>query len=121
VILPGEALTIVNIDRQAHALRAKAPGMVRGTPAGPDLGEDDFEGGPFRQGGSAARSRRGLEGPPTRGRAGKAVDPVMNARHGVLEKGACCSLTRSWNAGGKARNGRGPAAPLRLKRRCRPL
>jgi hypothetical protein len=44
VILPGEALTIVNIDRQAHALRTKTPSVVRGPPAAPDLGEDDFEG-----------------------------------------------------------------------------
>ena len=45
VVVPkGEALTLVNIERQVHALRTKAPPVVKGPPATPDLGEDDFEG-----------------------------------------------------------------------------
>jgi hypothetical protein len=45
VIFPGEVLAFQNIERQAHALRAPAPGgVVQGPPAEPDLGEDDFEG-----------------------------------------------------------------------------
>jgi hypothetical protein len=45
VIYPGEALALVNIERQVHALRAKAPGaVVEGPPTQPDPGEDDFEG-----------------------------------------------------------------------------
>jgi hypothetical protein len=44
VMLKGEALTLVNIERQVHALRTKAPPVVKGPPAAPDLGEDDFEG-----------------------------------------------------------------------------
>ena len=47
VIFPGEVLAFQNIERQAHALRAPAPGTVVETPpaAAPDPGEDDFEGG----------------------------------------------------------------------------
>jgi hypothetical protein len=47
VIFPGEVLAFQNIERQAHALRAPAPGAVVETPpaAAPDPGEDDFEGG----------------------------------------------------------------------------
>jgi hypothetical protein len=45
VIFPGEVLAFQNIERQAHALRAPAPGgVVKDPPAEPDLGEDDFEG-----------------------------------------------------------------------------
>ena len=44
VVLKGEALTLVNIERQVHALRTKAPPVQKGPPAAPDLGEDDFEG-----------------------------------------------------------------------------
>jgi hypothetical protein len=34
-----------NIERQAHALRARAPGKAADPPAAaPDFGEDDFEG-----------------------------------------------------------------------------
>ena len=44
VVLKGEALTLVNIERQVHALRTKAPPTEKGPPASPDLGEDDFEG-----------------------------------------------------------------------------
>ena len=44
VVLKGEALAPVNIERQVHALRTKAPPMEKGPPASPDLGEDDFEG-----------------------------------------------------------------------------
>jgi hypothetical protein len=45
VILQGEALAIVNIERQAHAIRARAPGQAAAAgPAQPDPGEDDFEG-----------------------------------------------------------------------------
>ena len=44
VVLKGEALTLVNIERQVHALRTKAPPVAKGPPATPDLGEDDFEG-----------------------------------------------------------------------------
>ena len=45
IILPGEALTLVNIERQAHVLRTTAPGVVvKGPPAAPDPGEDDLEG-----------------------------------------------------------------------------
>jgi hypothetical protein len=40
VILEGEALTLVNIERQAPA----PGGVVKGPPAAPDQGEDDFEG-----------------------------------------------------------------------------
>jgi len=42
----GQVLAFQNIERQAHALRAPAPGTVVETPpaAAPDLGEDDFEG-----------------------------------------------------------------------------
>jgi hypothetical protein len=32
VIMQGEALAFVNIERQAHALRAPAPGTVSNTP-----------------------------------------------------------------------------------------
>ena len=43
--MEGEALALVNIERQTHALRAPAPGsVVKGPPATPDQGEDDFEG-----------------------------------------------------------------------------
>ena len=46
VIFPGEVLAFQNIERQAHALPAPAPGgVVKDPPAEPDLGEDDFEGG----------------------------------------------------------------------------
>jgi hypothetical protein len=45
VIFPGEVLAFQNIERQAHVLRAPAPGSVVKDPqAEPDLGEDDFEG-----------------------------------------------------------------------------
>jgi hypothetical protein len=45
VIFPGEVLAFQNIERQAHALGAPAPGgVVKDPPAEPDLGEDDFEG-----------------------------------------------------------------------------
>jgi hypothetical protein len=46
VIFPGEVFAFQNIERQAHALRAPAPGgAVKALPpAEPDLGEDDFEG-----------------------------------------------------------------------------
>jgi hypothetical protein len=45
VIFPGEVLAFQNIERQAHVLRAPAPGgVVKDPPAEPDLGEDDFEG-----------------------------------------------------------------------------
>ena len=44
VVLKGEALALVNIERQVHALRTKAPPVEKGPPASPDLGEDDFEG-----------------------------------------------------------------------------
>jgi hypothetical protein len=44
VVLKGEALSLVNIERQVHALRTKAPPVQKGPPAVPDLGEDDFEG-----------------------------------------------------------------------------
>jgi hypothetical protein len=41
----GEVLAFQNIERQAHVLRAPAPGgVVKDPPAEPDLGEDDFEG-----------------------------------------------------------------------------
>ena len=41
VIFPGEVLAFQNIERQAHALRAPAPGgVVKDPPAEPDLGED---------------------------------------------------------------------------------
>jgi hypothetical protein len=42
----GRSLAFQNIERQAHALRAAAPGtVVEHTPAAaPDPGEDDFEG-----------------------------------------------------------------------------
>jgi hypothetical protein len=66
VIFPGEVLALVNIERQAHAIRAKAPAsMVKKEPpappisvriisrpppdegsAPPDLREDDFEAPP---------------------------------------------------------------------------
>jgi hypothetical protein len=41
-ILDGEVLVFKNIERQVHALRA--PDLVKGAPAEPDPGEDDFEG-----------------------------------------------------------------------------
>jgi hypothetical protein len=45
VIFPGEVLAFQNIERQAHALRAPAPGKAADPPAAaPDFGEDDFEG-----------------------------------------------------------------------------
>jgi hypothetical protein len=45
VIFSGEVLAFQNIERQAHALRAPAPGaVVKDPPAEPDLGEEDFEG-----------------------------------------------------------------------------
>ena len=46
VIFPGEVLAFQNIERQAHGLRAPAPGgAVKALPpAEPDLGEDDVEG-----------------------------------------------------------------------------
>src|SRR4029077_6902692 len=45
VIFPGEFLAFQNIERQAHALRAPAPGEAAEPPAAaPDFGEDDFEG-----------------------------------------------------------------------------
>jgi hypothetical protein len=45
VIFPREVLAFQNIERQAHALRAPAPGsVVKDPPAEPDLGEDHFEG-----------------------------------------------------------------------------
>ena len=45
IILAGEALTLVNIERQAHVLRTTAPGVVvKGPPAAPDPGEDDSRG-----------------------------------------------------------------------------
>jgi hypothetical protein len=40
VVLKNEALTLVNIERQVHALRTKAPPVQKGPPAVPDLGED---------------------------------------------------------------------------------
>jgi hypothetical protein len=44
-ILAGEALTIVNIDRQAHALRTKAPGnWTRGTSPAPGVRQVPWEG-----------------------------------------------------------------------------
>ena len=44
MIHPGEILAFQNIERQAHALRAPAPGaVVKDQPAEPDLGEYDFE------------------------------------------------------------------------------
>jgi hypothetical protein len=47
VIFPGEVLAFQNIERQAHVLRAPAPGaVVKDQPAEPDLGEDDFEAPP---------------------------------------------------------------------------
>ena len=51
VVLKGEALTLVNIERQVHVLRANAP-CRRSTPsAGPPiLGEDDFGVPPTRVG-----------------------------------------------------------------------
>jgi hypothetical protein len=43
VIFPGEVLAFQNIERQAHALRAPAPGKAADPPAAaPDFGE--FEG-----------------------------------------------------------------------------
>jgi hypothetical protein len=39
VVLKNEALTLVNIERQVHALRTKAPPVVKGPPAAPDLGD----------------------------------------------------------------------------------
>jgi hypothetical protein len=45
VIFPGEVLAFQNTERQAHALRAPAPGKAADPPAAaPDFGEDDFEG-----------------------------------------------------------------------------
>jgi hypothetical protein len=45
IIFPGEVLAFQNIERQAHALRAPAPGGVVQTPRRhPRLGEDDFDG-----------------------------------------------------------------------------
>jgi len=42
---PGEVLAFQNTERQAHALRAPAPGKAADPPAAaPDFGEDDFEG-----------------------------------------------------------------------------
>jgi hypothetical protein len=66
VIFPGEVLTFQNIERQAHALRAPAPGGC-GTdpPPAPRLGEDDFDGidgGKLRR--DLGRCRSGLS--PTR-------------------------------------------------------
>jgi hypothetical protein len=46
VILQGEALALVNIERQAHAIRFKVPGNGTAGPAQPDPGEDDFEAPP---------------------------------------------------------------------------
>jgi hypothetical protein len=47
VIFPGEVLAFQNIERQAHALRAPAPGGVVQTPRRyPRFGEDDFEAPP---------------------------------------------------------------------------
>ena len=44
VIHPGESLSLVNIERQVHALRAKAPASTQPKPPEPpDPGEDDFE------------------------------------------------------------------------------
>jgi hypothetical protein len=63
VILPGEALTLVNIDRQARTLRAKASGrVVKAPPAAPR--EDDFEGEAPRQG---SRHTPIAEGPSRQG------------------------------------------------------
>ena len=82
VVVPkGEALTFVNIERQVHALRTKAPPVQKGPPAAPDLGEDVFLvtttfdgrtiGGPARAaavnsdgsgGGTVSRSRDGRAG-----------------------------------------------------------
>jgi hypothetical protein len=54
VILRGEALTLVNIERQVHVRRAKAPVPPQHPLRGPSiLGEDDFRG----------RSRRGSAPP----------------------------------------------------------
>ena len=45
VIFPGEVLAFQITERQAHALRAPAPGKAADPPAAaPDFGEDDFEG-----------------------------------------------------------------------------
>jgi hypothetical protein len=47
IIFPGEVLAFQNIERQAHALRAPAPGGVVQTPRRhPRFGEDDFEAAP---------------------------------------------------------------------------
>jgi hypothetical protein len=47
VILQGEALALINIERQAHALRAPAPGTVVETPpcCGTRSGRGRFRGG----------------------------------------------------------------------------
>jgi hypothetical protein len=80
VILAGEALTIVNIDRQAHALRTKAPGSwTRGTSPvpgvrqvpweGPTAGTMPFGAPPDEGGRHPPISVRTISGPlPTRGR-----------------------------------------------------
>ena len=44
VIHPSESLCVVNIERQAHVLRAPAPlAAIQRTPTPPDPGEDDLE------------------------------------------------------------------------------
>jgi hypothetical protein len=72
VIFPGEVLAFQNIERQAHVLRAPAPGaVVKDQPAEPDLGEDDFE-APSRRGGRHPPiSVRMISRPLRWGRAGK--------------------------------------------------
>ena len=75
IIFPGEVLAFQNIERQAHALRAPAPGaVVKDQPAEPDLGEDDFETPP--DGVGTPRSREDdFEAPPGEGGARERCRP----------------------------------------------
>jgi hypothetical protein len=70
VIFPVEVLALVNIERQAHAIRAKAPASMvkKEPPAPPDLREDNFE-APCRRGGRHLRDLRedDFEAPCRRG------------------------------------------------------
>jgi hypothetical protein len=103
VIFPGEVLAFQNIERQAHALRAPAPGgVVKGPPADADLGEDDFEG-------SNERPFRGRLRQP-HARAGHRTGPrtVVSQRERGRRRHVGCGFTRGPRAGpvqGRTANG----------------